>query len=164
MNLINWPVPDERYRDLGEGGLFAYLIIADFLDGPAEVTTHCNVDTYAHLDLPDVCVSPEGIRLWPSGAQREEEYRNASDVHHFLGQHGAPDRLKEWPLATRSVSWMSESLWATVFLGSTSAALCDEDGYFAAAYEHLTEPGRVLHDTMRHAYGIEPRLLTFLDT
>jgi hypothetical protein len=61
---------------------------------------------------------------------------------------------------------ISLPLLAAVFLGSTGASMWapTKHEYFTAKYEHLTQHGKTLYDGLRLAYGVEPTLLTFLDT
>jgi hypothetical protein len=53
-----------------------------------------------------------------------------------------------------------------VFLGSTSASLWDEQRsrYFEVTKDDLTMDGKEIYNALQRAYGVDPILLTFLDT
>lgn len=56
-------------------------------------------------------------------------------------------------------------LQAVICLGTTGGSyLDDENGYFVARVEDLTLEGATLYALIRKLYGVEPMLLTFLDT
>lgn len=57
-----------------------------------------------------------------------------------------------------------EALLLHAYLGRTPEALRTPDGEpFQAEYGHLTQEGKTLCDTARHAWGIEPLLLTYTE-
>jgi hypothetical protein len=60
----------------------------------------------------------------------------------------------------------SVELLMALHLGSTGSSLWSESGghYFCAEYKDLSKEGRALYDSAKAAYGIEPLILTFLDT
>ena len=59
----------------------------------------------------------------------------------------------------------STSLLFAAHIGSTPESLWNaDDGYFTANRDDLTEAGRALYESVKAAYGIDPVLVTCLDT
>lgn len=161
FTLINWPTGDDRYRDTGEGGMFAYAVVTT---ADVSLKEACTVDVAHYLTRPDVCVSREA-ELWEpfdyhaSGSTRLHNVRARLEQ---LGEHKFKDSLNRMI----GEDELSVPLRAALYLGSTSASLslADGGGYFEATYGDLTPAGRALCESLSAAYGTSPQIVTFLDT
>lgn len=164
VGVVNWPVVDciypcegespdgsracasgHRYRDTGEGGLEAWIVVPDCDTGI--VHSVCNAGVRFGMTSYDVVVAPAlGVHPFKpahvSGGPRCERQRSAYRVEH----HG-------------SFSFVAN-------VGSTGQSIWDmaAQDYFAVRREHLNEVGRALHDVLERVYGIRPTILTALDT
>lgn len=132
---MNLPSPlSPNLEDSGEGGMYVIVAVTEEEDARNE----CRVDVNILLTEPDALLSPGRVAdVWGDG----------------MSNVAYPDR-------------MSLPLRAAVFLGSTSVSLWDEaaGNYWCASPEDPTDDGRVLYDMLRRMNGVEPVLLTFLDT
>lgn len=133
---VRWPGTDGGYRITGEGGLAVFLLV------PAQDQTECCVAMpVITMEATDVLVdSPEAEQRYFPGSTRYQPINEPGD-------------LTSVPLA------------ACICLGSTGAAYHNEGrGYFYATFADLTPAGQRLHEAVGELYGVEPVLLTFLDT
>jgi hypothetical protein len=179
--MLDWPTG--AYEDSGEGGMFAWMVIQEEYRTPvpadspyAEASDNCHVDVAAYLsrsrlmlDRPDVCVSPERTQLWEPFDYRNSWFEKSGEIRKRLKLNldNEKDRnLSGGLMRTLGQDDISMPLLAAVFLGSTGASMWDpaKHEYFTAQYGHLTQNGKTLYDGLRLAYGVEPTLLTFLDT
>lgn len=169
MGMINFP--DKGYEDSGEGGLFVMLVAIRPMteEGYPDISKwddHCHVDVHITLPSPDVCVSDARRDMWEPYDCRSSGTDRMFEVGKILEKEKRPE-LMQWVYGTRSHLDESVELLAALHLDSTCLSLCSEKkygGYFDAGYDDLTDKGRAIYDALKAAYGIEPTLLTFLDT
>lgn len=154
-SLVNWPAPvGEPWVDTHEGGLFAFLVIRK----PSGHQDECMVDVEVMLTRPDAIV--EGPRsLWPVEKNQDARW----DVVDKLRQAKEEEGMK-WAMTAFSGSSLSDSVLVSVYLGSTCHSLGGPMGIFSVRYEHLTEAGQAVYDALAKAYGVEPEILTCIDT
>lgn len=178
QEMINWPTADKRYQDSGEGGLFAWMVVPEAVtDGDAAGANvygnNCCVDVSGYLSRPramitrpDACVSPERVKLYEPYDYRNSWFDQQRKIEEALGGPQANASLVRAVRQTMGSDDLSVPLLASTFLGSTCLSLWDEQAgaYFAAGFEHLTDPGKRIYEAQREAYGVEPIILTFLDT
>jgi hypothetical protein len=179
--MVNWPVEVDRYSDSGEGGLFAWMIVPESLsDGEAyganTYGNYCHVDVTAYLSRPrvmltrpDVCVSPGGRKVFEAYAHRDSwfDYQMQLDKRlDFNIELDADRKLKRALISTLGQDDISVPMLATVFLGSTGASLYDErgGGYFNVTKGALTPAGLKQYNHWQEVFGVDPIILTFLDT
>lgn len=101
---------------------------------PEDWQNHCAVDVNVILTQPDVCLNAEHRNLWTY----DLAYPNNTSL----------------------------PVLAAVQMGSTHFSLCDRSKgkYWTAEYRHLTPEGASVSQSLARAYGVDPVLLTFLDT
>jgi hypothetical protein len=179
--MINWPGGDASYTDSGEGGLFAWMLVPETLSngeayGANIYGNYCHVDVAAYLSRPrvmltrpDVCVSPEGRKVFEPYRHRDSWFDHSMALDKRLDLNVEVDadrRLKRALISTMGQDDISVPMLATVFLGSTGASLYDErqGAYFTAVKENLTPLGLTIYNRFQQAFGVDPVLLTFLDT
>jgi hypothetical protein len=167
--MVRFPETGD-WQDSGEGGLFVMMVVVkpmteEGFDDRTRWDTYCNVDVPIHLGRPDVCVSSERRLLWEPYDYNTSSAKAEYEVNKILDEVKRPE-LKRWLFSTRSSMEDSVELLMALHLGSTSASLHSESAghYFCAEYKDLSKEGRGLYDTAKAAYGIEPLILTFLDT
>lgn len=160
MELINWP-DATHWDDSGEGGLFVMMLVIK----PEGWQFNCSVDVDISLPRPDVCISDVRRKLWEAYEYDTSGFRNMSDALKVFTEQKRPD-LYRWAARARSSEDDSVELLMAMHIGSTPCSLHSEvtGGYFDATYDDLTVAGKGLHDMVKLAYGIEPTLVTFLDT
>jgi len=172
--LVRFP-NGNGWRDAGEGGMYVILAVME----PEHWADNCNVDVYSTLQRNrpegaarsvvirmsqhDAAVSAGVKDVWP-------EYDYESIIHKgeaikFLRTAGKAVEAR-WAEQSEHRDDYSHPMLATVLLGSTSASLWDEQGerFFEATHDDLTYQGKVLYEVFKNAYGVEPVILTFLDT
>lgn len=157
-NLVNFDVPGDHLEDSGEGGLFAIMVVPE----PEGYDTMCHVDAKTVILRPDVCVSEHRNALWEPW---EHGRMTNGKAYQQLTQAGM-EELARWALMTTSDHDLSLPLLASAFLGSTCHSLWNarQSAYWTAGVDDLTEQGKTLYDSLKAAYGVEPLILTFLDT
>ena len=128
---------------------------------PDDWSANCCVDAQAKISRADLCLSPEQGVFWEPYRQGREPFR----LHGRLKAAGLND-LALWALEAVDSQELSVPVLASVFLGSTSHSLVDEaaGSWWTASESDLTPVGRAVWSGLRAAYGVEPILLTFLDT
>lgn len=161
--MVNFPGGNDSYEDSGEGGLFVVMVVPQ----PESWQDNCHVDVIAatRLSRPDVCVSPEGHELWEPWEHRKNDADKQSQAHQLLTEHGQPV-LASWALRARNWDEFSVSMLAVIHVGSTSRSLwhAGRQEYWQAEYRDLNPLGARIHTGLHAAFGVEPLLLTFLDT
>lgn len=159
VNLVNFPGLD-NYEDSGEGGLFVMLVVPV----PDGYTNNCCVDVQIMMSSPDACVGDSG-ELWERYNYATSGYQKSMEAREIFKKSDRQD-LVRWALRVRSADEFSQEVLASMHIGSSPLSLwSDRQGqYWAARRENLTDAGKVLYDTLHVAYGVEPVLLTFLDT
>jgi hypothetical protein len=172
--LVRFPNGIE-WKDTAEGGMYVVLAVRE----PSDWSDNCMVETYTTVqrNLPkdvkrsttvrmshhDVAISDAAKDLWePHDYQSIELQENAAKALRGKGMAAEArwvDHANHW-------DDFSVSMLATAFLGSTSRSLWHKQsgGYFEATYDNLTYQGTVLYEVFKNAYGVEPVILTFLDT
>lgn len=164
--MVNYPDGGD-WEDSGEGGLYSMLVVVKPVEEDGQAWAEfCHVDVVISLPAPDVCVSMERTDLWePRSDYRDSGFARMMDAGNILKKENQP-RLMQWVYGTRSHLDESVELLSANHIGSTSQSLWSPSrgSYFEAGYGDLTEQGRAMFDAMKAAYGIEPLLLTFLDT
>jgi hypothetical protein len=157
--LVNWPGADGlTYMDTHEGGLYAMLLV---LADDEEDDPQCHIDVSVLLTTPDARVSNCGD-LWEP--YNQQAARSRAEAEEILRKSGNQDAYT-WAVRSFSDTALSVPVLAAIHIGSTSAALFRvHGGGFEVTYDDLTFRGKLLYDTLKTAYGREPKLLTFLDT
>lgn len=160
MELITFPY-GSHWDDSGEGGLFVMLVVVK----PEEWQDNCSVDVGIALPRPDVAVSAVHRELWGPYDYETSGFKKACEAKEIFDREQRKD-LARWAMQSRSTEDDSVDLLMAMHIGSTPCSLHSEvtGGYFDAGYDDLTVAGRGLYDMVKAAYGIEPTLLTFLDT
>jgi hypothetical protein len=181
-DMVIWPGTLD-YEDSGEGGLFAWMIVPEYIgDGEPYGTAantygnNCHVDVTAYLSRPrvllkspDVCVSPEGRKVFMPWKHRDSWFDHSQAIDKRLNLDPNIDgdrRLRMALLQTLGADDISVPMLASVFLGSTGQSLYSnrQGGYFAATKDDLTLNGKTLYNAFQQVYGVDPIILTFLDT
>lgn len=167
LELVAWPEPGDRWRDTGEGGLYAFLVIpAD--DTISRSTGGCCVCTYTYLTRPEICVTPgDAIKeLWEDSPEWGQE--DSTKVHNARQKLEAAGHKDTADSLTNLIGYdqLSIPLAVSIFLGATSNALLDEkgDAYFHVQPQHLTAAGLDLYGALEKTHDHPPQILTFLDT
>lgn len=157
--MVRFPSEGDGLEHSGEGGIYVIMVVPE----PWEHDGHnAHVDVHATLSRPDVCLSARRTEIW-------EPYDHAKlgsgRVYQALTAKGE-NELAQWALRATHDSEISAPLLASVFLGSSGVPLWSSDlsAYWTAGVDDLTEAGKALYDGLKAAYGVEPVLLTFLDT
>lgn len=176
--LVNWPETGHRYRDSGEGGLFAWMMVPEAISsgeahGPeAAGFNNCYVDVSAYLsrprimlNRPDVCVSAQGRNVYTHWDFKNSWFQRSKEI----GQRLDPDkdyRLKQALHQAMGSDDISVPMLASIFLGSTCHSLWDETlgCYFEVSHPYLTQDGKLQYELWQRVYGVDPIILTFLDT
>lgn len=180
QEMVHWPAPTGWHSDSGEGGLFAWMVVPETASSGEAVEANvfarnCHVDVSAYLSRPrvmltrpDVCVSAEGRKVFEPYDYDDAWLNRALDLGKLLDEHKGPEdaRLRRALIQTMGSDDVSVPMLAAVFLGSTSHSLWDEAAgqYFEVTFAHLTQDGKLLYELWQRVYGVEPVLLTFLDT
>jgi hypothetical protein len=160
--LITFPDPVFPFEDSGEGGLYVMAVIPE----PEGWKNRCHVDVSVslHLSEPDVCLNSEQRDLWAFAEDARASHQKQQRASDMLRKQDKDLAAHIWQLA----SWdaFSLPLLAAVQLGSTQHSLWNsaEGQYWTAQQSDLTPGGRFLLGGLWGAFGIEPVLLTFLDT
>lgn len=135
-SYVCWPTDWEH---TGEGGLAVYLIVPD---QAGRYWNECAVS------MPTLKADAVIVR-----GQQEDERRIWG-----VSQYDTPPE-------ERTEIYTETDLLACVCLGTTGGAWRDEEyGYFIARVGDLTWEGKQIYDSLKELYGIEPVLLTLLDT
>lgn len=160
MELINWP-DATHWDDSGTGGLFVMMLVIK----PEGWQFNCSVDVDISLPRPVMCISDVHWKLWEAYDYDTSGFKHQMDTMDFLKKAGRTD-LQRWVTRARSSEDDSVELLMAMHIGSTPCSLHSEvtGGYFDATYDDLTVGGKGLYDMVKLAYGIEPTLVTFLDT
>lgn len=181
-DLVNWPSTLD-YEDSGEGGLFAWMIVPEYIgDGEPYATAantygnNCYVDVNAYLsrprillNSPDVCVSSEGRKVFMPWKHRDSWFDQSQTIDKRLKLDPNTEEgrtLRMALLKTLGADDISVPMKASVFLGSTSQSLYSsrQGGYFEVTKNDLTLTGKTLYNGFQQAFGVDPIILTFLDT
>lgn len=164
-SLVEFPVDGvDGWTDTHEGGLFVMVVVP----APLEVErawAACHVDVTIGLSLPDVCVTQGAREFWPTGTELNELWEEERVIREALEKAGETE-LAARSFAHRSSYEQSREFLAALHIGSTGGSMWSDrlGRFFEAAPETLTPEGRTLLDALRVAYGVEPVLVTFLDT
>jgi len=166
MNMVNWPEPNRRWHDTGEGGLYAYLVVP-LEEEPRRSTGGCCVCTYTYLTRADVCLNgADDINaVWDPAPEFGEDDAThldaARETLRNIGHTESADKLGN----LIGYDQLSVPLAACVFLGATSNALYDDENetYFLVTHDRLNATGRALHAALQRQHP-RPLLMTFLDT
>ena len=152
--MINFP--SEGYEDSGEGGLFVMMVVPE----PDYFPHQCVVDGRITISQVDVEVSRTG--LWRPYSWNSEGNRKRRRVDDIIRKED--EDLFIWSTRLVNMDDASRSLLFAAHMGSTGESLVNAHGHFTATVDHLTPAGRALYDAVRAAYGIDPVLVTCLDT
>lgn len=155
--MISFPSPGPGFRDAAEGGMYVLLVVPY----PDDWSANCCVDAQAQISRADLCLNPGHGALWEPYKQGQVPFR-AYDRLKAAGM----DDLARWCLRAVDPQELSVPVLVSAFLGSTSYSLVDEaaDSWWTASESDLTPVGRAVWNGLRAAYGVDPLLLTFLDT
>lgn len=156
--LVHFPSPGERWLDSGEGGLFVMLFVPE----PENHQHNCYVEVSITASQPDAVVDNRPD-LWPDRHGHGERFTTKSNAAAVLKEHGDQE-LHMWAWNTADAADQSVNMLAAVHLGSTHHCLQGLDGVWCATYADLSQSGKILHDTLKAAWGIDPILKTFIDT
>lgn len=170
--LLSFPECDHApWHDTGEGGQYVMLVVPT----PDDHDDNCCVDVSTYLRLPkpanrfdtvvsypDVCHTPN--ELWSRDGYMDG-FKESGDVYRHFTETG-DERLAWWALHAQSAGQFSAPVLASILLGSDSQSrYSDAHGtYWTAGHDDLTFRGKLVYDTLRSLYHVEPLLLTFLDT
>lgn len=166
MALIE--IPDGSWGDTGEGGLYFMMVVLrptlpNGVPDSSKWPMHVCEETPITLSYPDAMVSP-WRPVWAPYSYEDSGSKERFELADVLKKTGN-ERYMNWVMGARSHKEESAELLAAVQLGSVGWVPNDpENGVFEARYEHLTAEGRAIYDAFRAAYGIEPLILTLLDT
>lgn len=93
---------------------------------------------------------------WPT-----ETHENTSGTTYSLILVGVDGEDGE-PRIVNGLVEPPEKVLASVFLGSIDTILRLPTGdQFEAEYEHLTQDGKTVYDTLHHVYGRKPQIATY---
>jgi hypothetical protein len=158
--LIRFPGVGGTWSDAGEGRMYVYAVVPRPVDYP----DNCIVENMIVLTEPDAPVSD--IRpLWGDPASAAEEKAARRDAARLMDREGFAVKAAS-VRSLVSLDSFSVDMLAAVFMGSTHHSLQVSGGgtFWEAAREDLTVAGTQLLDRLHSAFGVEPVLLTFLDT
>lgn len=156
---VCWPeLPHPRWRDTGEGGMWVYAhwpVEAAAVEPRAidEVPTDITVDPFIRchgpeatiaLPLPDAVASPNGAEIY--------------DSSWFDARPTEPADM------LRAIYGASTPVLASVCLGTSGTAYADDNGYFHAGMDDITDRGWVAIIALNRLYGRQPVIITYLDT
>lgn len=179
QEMINWPSAFGEYHDSGEGGLFAWMAVPEAMTdgdvpGPNVYGNNCHVDVSAYLsrprimlNTPDVCVSSERRKVFPPYDYRDGWLQQSMRLDRLIKEHLGDDRgLRRGLIQSLGADDISVPMLAAMFLGSTCHSLySDSQGmHFEVTKDDLTPGGRTLYNAWQAVYGVDPVILTFLDT
>lgn len=155
-NLVTFP-SGGVYEDSGEGGLYVMMVVPE----PNGFRHNCHVDGIITISEVDVEVTNSGLWRQPWVDSPDSENRRRLDDIVWTADRDL------WVWSTRLVNTddASTPLLFAAHIGSTPESLWNaDDGYFRANRDDLTEAGRALYESVKAAYGIDPVLVTCLDT
>lgn len=142
---VRFPIGDSRYKDTKEGGMFVRLFVV-----PDEFEFY-GVGICGAEDCYQFC----GEVYVGSDTGRCVEY--------FF-----PGINQDWECWEDYRKYLSIKLLANIWLGDTgwSGYNKQEERYFTATYDDLTDDGKRIYDTIKHVYdGLGSlHIVTFLDT
>jgi hypothetical protein len=179
QEMVNWPGPFDSYHDSGEGGLFAWMVVPEATsDGedlaPNVAGYNCHVDVEAYLSrprvalrAPDVCISADRVKVYEPHDYKNGWITRSMELDRLIQQQPGDHReLRRAVIQSLGSDDLSVPMLAAVFLGSTCHSLWDErmSSYFEVTPDSLTEGGKALYNGFQAAYGVDPMILTFLDT
>lgn len=171
-SLLTFPECDHvPWHDSGEGGQYVMLVVPTLDDHDdkccVDVSTYLRLPKPANrldvvLTYPDVCHTPN--ELWSRDGYLDG-FRESGDAYRHFSEAGN-ERLARWALHTQSDGQFSAPVLASILLGSDGQSrYSDHHGtYWTAGHDDLTFHGKLVYDTLRSFYRVEPLLLTFLDT
>ncbi len=142
INTVNWPDPrlDPEWASTGEGGLWALAV----WDEESSTMTHdCAVDTLPHLPYPDVLAGKDATTVlrqyWSYSYESDALESENTESYPFLG---------------------------VLLLGSTVDSWYSEERgeYFTVNHWDLGKEMQIVLAELDKHYGVNSRILTFLDT
>lgn len=163
--MVNFPLLDNQWEDSGEGGLFVMMVVPR-PDGWSHDYCHIDVVADIRLSRADCNVSVEAANdLWEPWEFRRSD-RDKQDKTFDLLKKAGEGELASWSMRARNWDEFSVSMLASIHMGSTGHALFKRRTRetWEAGPGDLTEHGQAIRSAMAAAFGIEPILLTFLDT
>jgi len=188
FGLLNFKKADgDDWIDSKEGGVYAYLVVPMEYEFNTEENNNierCVVETYPNLRHAHLVSASSHDRV-----EKAEEYYWSELLEYEHDKHGyyvyryrhklpSHERVKnktkdEVRQMTEAYlrAYESDPFYAVVYLGSSGPSVYNnnnslERGTFWPIYtrEDLTDEGKVLYDTLKSLYNIEPVILLFLDT
>jgi hypothetical protein len=170
--LLTFPECDDApWHDTMEGGQYVMLVVPT----PENHDDNCCVDVSTYLRLPkpvnrfdtvmsypDVCHTPN--ELWSRDGYLNGFKESGEVYRHFAERDD--ERLARWAIQAYTMGQFSEPVLASILLGSDGQSRYSNahGGYWVASHHDLTFRGKLMYDTLRSLYRVEPLLLTFLDT
>lgn len=157
--LIEFPEAGDAWTDTGEGGMYVMAVVPRLDDGDK-----CVIENFIVLTRPEAAVSSlADFWLDPEGAAEEE--RAQSHAARLLEREGYAAQAA-MVRSLESQSSFSVPVMGAIDLGSTGLTLTatDGSGFWEAGLDDLTPTGVLAVNCLRSRAGVEPRLLTFLDT
>lgn len=165
QNLVSFPPPASPgcgYED-GHEGLQVYLVVPQPTESDSNGSMfECFTQPLTLMARPDVPLTE--TELWDSYVEERIQRKRRDGARRVLEQHGTEtdqEALRESvPSATFSLPVL-----ASVLVGTRFEAVTYPDGHMWQAKDiDLTHDGKVLYDTLAAVYGIEPVLITTLET
>jgi hypothetical protein len=151
----------ETYEDSGEGGIYVELLVPE-----PEVWKHnCTIDGgVIEVSRPDSLVhQTDDLPIWAPWDSMGDHHD--FEIQELLQNSGRRDLVRR-VIGSRPTMDSSTPMLAALHLGSTSHGLRNvrTGQQWAAEYEDLTILGKMLYNTLKSAYDIEPVIVTMLDT
>ena len=156
-NLVTFP-SGGVYEDSGEGGLYVMMVVPE----PNGFWHNCHVDGIITVSEVDVEVTNSGI--WQSSPWESADSKKRRRLDDIVRK--ADRELYVWSAKLVNMDDASTPLLFAAHMGSTPESLWNahRSEYFTANVDHLTHEGRALYESVKAAYGIDPVLVTCLDT
>lgn len=169
---VLWPDETSGFVDTGEGGMWAYVFIADEREQGADPFDECHTPGgVVALPVQDVVVRDRGgiydprpgmqsypqLPRHPSNPTRSQDMLTSNQAQFYA------DALQEYE---RGIMDAGSNVLAAVCLGSTATSWFSESTgeYFEVTYETLTRQGHGLVDTLKDYFKRTPYYVTYLDT
>jgi hypothetical protein len=148
---VLWPVDDPAWKDSGEGGMWAALVVPALEDEPLNVCAS-PTGTIA-LPLPDVTVHDPG-HIYTDGQRGWSA---------LLNQPKSADRDREIDAAAMNAG---RPVLACIVLGASGGSWWNDTvgEYFEVTAQHLNAEGARLVEAVEALFARPAHIVTYLDT